>query len=103
MTDVHIQRVHTENVVLDIGEDSGGLVIYVPEALLGKEVEISPTVEGSEKTHTDVTEWHLNGRVAFVAVYPPLPVGEYRVWQPQERAGELLTLHSGTVTELDWR
>lgn len=103
MTGEHIQRVHTGSVVLDIGDDAGSLVIYVPDSMLGVEVEVLHRAEGAEKVHTDVVEWQVHGPRAFAAVFPPLPIGEYRVCRPEHHAGERLTLRSGAVTEVDWR
>src|SRR6266699_3447548 len=42
MAETYVERVHTENAVLDIGEDIGALVIYTGQEMLGKEIEVSP-------------------------------------------------------------
>lgn len=103
MAEQHVTRVHTENVVLDIGEGAGSLIVYVGKELLGQEVEIAPRNDLSAKTHTDVAERIVNGATIFTAVFPPLPVGDYNVCRPTDRAGEELSVSSGRVTELDWR
>lgn len=103
MSEGHVQRIHTGSVVLDIGDDAGALLIYVPPAMLGEEVEILHTQPGAAKIHTDVVEWVVNGRTSFAAVFPPLPVGRYEVCQPHSHRGEGFTLEPARVTEVDWR
>ncbi len=46
MVECSIDRVYTEHVVLDIGEDIGSLVIYTSEKLLGKEIQVSLKGDG---------------------------------------------------------
>jgi hypothetical protein len=102
MTEMHVERVHTENVVLDIGRDIGALIIYTDETWRGKEIEISP--KGSDhRQHNQVHERRFNGRALFAAVYPDVKAGEYTVWQDDSTALGPIRIKGGEVTSIDWR
>ena len=96
------QRVHTEEVVLDIGDDMGGLVFYARSDLHGQEIEILAQAADAQKIHCEVDERIVNGRTIFTGVFPPLTAGEYQVCRPEVRAGERFTVTAGHVHEIDW-
>src|SRR5260370_41097358 len=96
------EHVHSGEVLLDIGDDRGGLVVYAPADLRSQEIEVSPVGEPARLTHTDVHERVFKGQTIFTAVFAPLPIGEYGVSRPISRAGHSITISPGTVTELDW-
>ena len=96
------QRVHTEDVVLDIGDDMGGLVFYASAELHGHEIEVLGQAEDAQKIHCEVDERIVNGRTIFTGVFPPVPAGEYLVCRPERRAGEHFTVTAGYVQEIDW-
>jgi hypothetical protein len=75
-------RIHAEDLVLDIGGEIGALVIYTPVELRELEIEISRAGE-SKRVHTQVHERVVNGRTLFAGVFPDLAAGE--------------------VAEVDWR
>jgi sirohydrochlorin cobaltochelatase len=99
----HVPRVHSENVVLDIGQDMGSLVIHTHEALRGAEIELVNKGNQARRTHVDVAERRHNGRVMFAAVYPPVPAGEYTIWVDYTTPAGDVTIVGGEVTQLDWR
>ncbi|MGH2516159.1 MAG: hypothetical protein ACRDHP_10940, partial [Ktedonobacterales bacterium] len=99
----HTPHVHTAPVVLDIGADTGGLIIYTSAQHLGSEIEISPAGLDSQRVHTDVAERRLNGRTLYAAVYLPLPAGDYTIWGPDPAHPTTLALQPGIVNEVDWR
>src|SRR5262245_19915998 len=96
-------RVYREPVVLDIGEDVGGLIIYTTETARGRELEVSPKSDDSRRVHTDVAERRFNGRTVFAAVYLPLVAGDYTIWGPDPTCPTEVTIVGGTVIEVDWR
>src|SRR5438874_13760608 len=100
MPETYIEKVHTENAVLDIGEDIGALVIYTGQELLGKEIEVSPKDNQMLKIHTAVLERKVNGRTLFAALFLELPEGDYITLStpPSE-----ITIIGGQVVELDWQ
>jgi hypothetical protein len=101
MVEIYVERVHTEQAVLDIGEDVGALVIYTREALRGKEIQVSMKGTVSAKmVHTAIWERRFNGRTIFAGIYPALPIGDYIIWTHPSRE---VTIASGSVTEVDLR
>ncbi len=100
MAEMYVERVHTENAVLDIGEDIGALVIYTGREMLGKEIEVSLKGNDTQKTHTAVLERKVNGRTTFAALFLALPEGEYITLSTPSSE---ITIIGGQVTELDWR
>lgn len=103
MAETRVERVHTENVVLDIGGDIGALLIYTDEARRGDEIELSPKGKPSERVHNQVHERAFGGHSVFAAVYPALRAGDYDIWKDDtERAGDV-TIVGGAVASVDWR
>ena len=103
MKERHDTRVRTQPVVLDIGADTGGLVIYTRPELQGREIEISPRDADASRVHTDVAERQVNGRTLYAAVYLPMPAGEYTIWGPNPNTPTTVTIAAGAVAEVDWR
>jgi hypothetical protein len=97
------ERVHTENIVLDIGGDIGALMVYADAHLRGKEIEISPKSHPTHRTHTAILERHITNRVTFVGVFPALQAGDYYLWSnTPDPIGEV-TIVGGAVAEVDGR
>jgi hypothetical protein len=96
-------RVHTEDLALDIGEGFGALVLYTGPELVGREIEVSLKSQEQLRTHAAVHERRIQGKVIFAGVYPELPEGEYRIWSDAPRTVTEFTIVSGQVTEIDWR
>ena len=99
----HVQRVHTDDVVLDIGGDVGSLVIYTPPELCAKEIELVLKGDPASRTHVDVAERRFNGRTMYAAVYPPMPAGAYTVWLDYTTPAGEVTIVGGEVAQLDLR
>ena len=98
MVEQYVERVHTEPAVLDIGQDIGALVIYTREELRGKEIEVSPKGNETQKTHTAIHERRANGRTIFAGVFLSLPAGDYIIWVHPSRE---ITIVGGHVAEVD--
>ncbi len=103
MAEEHIERIHTEYAVLDIGEDIGALVIYTREELRGNELEVSLKGSDTKRTHTAVHERRFNGRTVFAGVFPALPAGEYKIWWDEPQPTHEVTIIGSHVAEVDWR
>ncbi len=99
MIEYSLDRTHTEQAVLDIGQDIGALVIYTKEALRGKEVQLSQKGNSSAKMlHTAVWERRFNGRTVWAGIYAELPQGDYIIWTHPSHE---VTITGGHVAELD--
>jgi hypothetical protein len=102
MAEQHVDRVHPETVVLDIGQDVGALIIYTKAEFRGREIEVSP--QGSAaRVHVEVLERRINGRPIFAAVFPGLRAGEYDIWENFTKPGGTVTIVGGEVATVDWR
>ncbi len=95
-------RVHREDVVLDIGDGVGALIIYTGAELRGREIEVSPNGNAA-RIHTDVHERVVGGRTVFTAIFPSLDEGEYTIWSDDPMPSTNVTIVGGQVTEVDWR
>jgi hypothetical protein len=100
MAEIYVERVHTENAVLDIGEDIGALVIYTSQEMLGKEIEVCTKVNNAQKIHTAVLERKVNGHTMFAALFLALPQGDYVTLSTPSSE---ITIVGGQVAELNWR
>lgn len=96
------KRLHTDDVVLDIGDGVGALMLYTNPELVGHEVEVSRKDQES-RIHTVVHERRIMGRTVFAGVFPELSEGDYRVWTDDPRPVAEVTIVSGQVTEVDLR
>jgi hypothetical protein len=87
-------------VVLDIGADTGALVLYTPAGLDEREIEISRGA--GPRTHSQVHKRLIRTGHCFAAVYPSLAAGEYVIWRDQDAAAMMVTITGGTVTSCQW-
>jgi hypothetical protein len=94
-------RVHTQHVVLDIGEDVGALILYTAPHLRGCEIDVSPLGYDWMRTHTEVLERRMGGHTFFAAVFPALPAGAYALWRNDGPADEVEII-GGAIAEVDW-
>ncbi len=90
------------SVVLDIGADVGALVLYVPAAELGREIEISASGTPNHRTHVAVRERIVESGSVFCLVYPALAQGDYTIWSDETRMAGSVHVVGGQITELDW-
>jgi hypothetical protein len=95
-------RRHPEQVILDIGEEMGALIVHTDADMHGVEVEISATGQDHERSHKDVLEREINGRPAFTAVFDKVREGSYTLWVNGLARAREVTVTGGAVSELDW-
>lgn len=96
-------RVHTEDVVLDIGDGFGALLIYTKPELRGTEIDISRVGDDARRVHAEVLERRVSGEPVFAAVLAALPEGDYRIWTQDLGLRNAVTIRGGEVAEVDWR
>lgn len=94
------EQAHTEQAVLDIGQDIGALVVYTGGELRGREIEVSPKGNETKRTHTAILERRVNGRVIFAGLFAALPAGDYTIWMDPTSD---VTISGGQVAEIDCR
>jgi hypothetical protein len=91
-------------VVLDIGGDTGAVVIHCPASIDGAELEIRPTGSGWDGTHTSVRQRQLRQGTCFAAVFGAVAVGRYDVrvrGSDTEPQLEVLVV-GGAISEATW-
>lgn len=89
--------------VLDIGGGTGALLVVVPAALLGTEIEVSPVDSPTARTHTGVHERPMDGAPVPVALFPSLDAGTWTLWGSGPCATRTVDIADGQVTHIDWR
>jgi hypothetical protein len=87
-------------VLLELGGDVGALVLAVPAALDGTEIEISR--DGQPRCHSQVRERRARGGSTYAAVYPGLPSGCYTIWQNSGLPAGTVEVHGGQVATFSW-
>jgi len=90
------------SVVIDIGEDVGGLVLYTPHTDLGREIEVSPVGSTGRRIHAAVRERRLATGSRYCVVYGGLIAGDYTIWKDETTPAGTVTVVGARVTELDW-
>lgn len=88
---------NTDNLILDIGADTGALIIHAAADRDQAEVEISPAGSGQARTHNVVRLRNTPGRPVYAAVFPALPAGRYDVWRDQAAKAGTVLVQGGEV------
>lgn len=91
------------SVVLDIGGNTGALVIVTGPEWQGREIEVSPKGQDPPvRTHVAVRPRHVEGGVRYTAVFPALPAGAYIIWRNETEPAGTVVVAGATVTEIEW-
>jgi len=86
-----------DNLLLDIGADTGALVIHAAADRDEKEIEISPAGEQARAHNVVRRREVLNGAV-YAAVFPAVTAGDYIIWRDANTPAGSVTVRGGTVT-----
>jgi hypothetical protein len=91
-------------VVLDIGGDTGAVVIHTPAPMDGAELEIRPVGDVWRGAHTGVRQRDLRDGVCFAAVFGALPAGRHqlRVRGTETEPVLEVAVNGGAITEAVW-
>ena len=90
-------------VLLDIGADTGALILHAPAELNGVEIEISPNgTAAGPRTHSRVRERRVGATVRHAAVYPAVRAGRYTVWRDAVTPAATVTITGGSITSCHW-
>ena len=99
----YASRPHPEMVALDLGGDTGALILHTDPAMHGVEVEISADGAGRDGRHKQILERFIGQRSAYTAVFDELVEGSYTLWVGDEPRSRGVAVRGGHVAELDWR
>jgi hypothetical protein len=91
-----------DSLVLDIGGDIGALLVTAGPELAEEEIEISPGLDPTAKRSHNVVHARRDRGIAlaYSAVFPSVPAGEYTVWRSDGSPHAVITVHGGQVTQL---
>lgn len=94
---------HSDSLVLDIGGDTGALVIYASADHNETEIEISPgRSRKAPRSHNVVHPRHNRHGINYSAVFPAVPAGDYTIWRHDGKIAAFITIRGGEVTEHHW-
>ncbi|WP_233559099.1 phospholipase [Micromonospora radicis] len=88
--------------MLNLGGDTGALIVYTGRQLLGREIEISRVGDVGPRTHAAVRERPVQDGTFHSVVYADLPAGTYTVWWDDERPAGTVVVAGGSVAEFTW-
>ncbi|MFJ6195275.1 phospholipase [Micromonospora sp. NPDC092111] len=90
-------------VMLDVGGETGALIIHTGREQHGREIEISRADQGGTvRTHSAVRERIVRDGVFHSAVYPDLTAGLYTVWWDEETPAGAISVTGGAIAEFVW-
>ncbi len=92
-----------ETAVLEIGGDTGALIIFADEDMVGEEIEICRPGRLDTRVHNVVRARRAPVGLVFAAVFPALTGGEYDVLGEDGKPCREATVSGGRVTEVDCR
>ena len=72
---------NADNLILDIGADTGALIIHAAVDRDQAEIEISPVGSVQARTHNIVRRREAASGAVYAAVFPALAAGDYVVWR----------------------
>jgi hypothetical protein len=91
-------------VLLDIGGRIGALVVDMPAALAGVEIEIRPAgYRADQLRHVAVIPRHVGDRLGHAAVFADLAAGDYELYvRPTSPVRLRIAVTGGQVTLAAW-
>ena len=99
-----IARPHPEHVVLELGADTGALVIHADPECHDLQIEICPAgAEDGKREHQHVLERPMPGRTIYAAVFYGLRAGRYTLLTHDAVRERDVLVEGANVTTLDWR
>ncbi len=87
----------TDYLLLDIGADTGALIIHTAAHRDQAEIEISLAGSDRGRTHNVVRRRQAAGGTRYAAVFPDVPAGDYVVWRDDDTPAGTVTVRGGAV------
>ena len=88
---------NVDNLILDIGADTGALIIHAAMDRDQAEVEISPAGSEQTRAHNIVRRREAVSGAVYAAVFPALTAGDYVVWRDAATTAGTISVHGGRV------
>ncbi len=90
-------------VIMELGADTGALILYTPAGLDGAEIEISRHGDpAARRTHSRVRQRPVADVTRYAAVYSSLRAGEYTIWRDEDHPAATVTIAGGKITSCRW-
>jgi len=89
--------------VLDIGKETGALVIYADVSMVGEEIEICPDGVLALKSHNVVRARQTPNGIVHAAVFPALVEGSYSILDRSFIPTRVVEIIGARVSEIDCR
>ena len=89
-------------VMVNVGQGYGALVINASADRNGLEVEIHPTDDHLARTHVWIRPRSLGASIIYAGVFPSLKAGRYAVLAPDGSIGSTVEIKDGIITEQNW-
>ena len=87
---------------IDVGGNMGALILRANQQRTGREVEIHPIGEPTNRTHVFVLARSTASGVTHAALFPSLRVGRYEVLGLEGSPCGVVEVEAGRVTMADW-
>jgi hypothetical protein len=88
---------NVDNLILDIGADTGALIIHAAVDRDQAEVEISPAGSEQARAHNIVRRREAVSGAVYAAVFPALAAGDYIVWRDAATPAGTVVVQGGRV------
>ena len=88
---------NVDNLILDIGADTGALIIHAAADRDQAEIEISPSGSDQARTHNIVRRREAVSGAVYAAVFPALTAGSYVVWRDAATPAGTVVVHGAQV------
>jgi hypothetical protein len=88
---------NVDNLVLDIGADTGALIIRATADRDQAEIEITPVGSEQARTHNIVRRREAVSGAVYAAVFPALAAGDYVVWRDAATPAGTVSVRGGQV------
>jgi len=90
-------------VLINVGVDTGALVLHSTAERAGIEVHVHPTSDPSRRTHVWVLPREGRDGVVYAAVFPSLASGEWAVLNDDDSVAMVVAVPPNKVTQAEWR
>jgi hypothetical protein len=88
---------NVDNLILDIGADTGALIIHAAADRDQAEIEISPAGSEQARAHNIVRRREAVSGPVYAAVFPALTAGDYVVWRDSASPAGTVVVRGGRV------
>lgn len=90
-------------VMINVGSDTGALVLHSSAERAGIEVHVYPMSDPSRRTHVWVLPREGRDGVVYAAIFPSLAIGDWAVLNEDGSVAMVVAVPPNKVTQAEWR